>query len=68
VEDSGSVPNIQWQLTIVLVRVSLAVIKHHDKKQLGEERVYFFGLFFMIMVPSLRKVREELEAGTWSRC
>lgn len=25
----------------ILLRVIVAVIKHHDQKQLGEERVYF---------------------------
>jgi hypothetical protein len=27
--------------TVVLVKVSIAVMKHHEHKQLGEERVYF---------------------------
>ena len=41
-------------MVIVLVGVSLAVIKHHDPKPLGEERVYFILQF---RVPSLNEVR-----------
>ena len=29
----------------VLARVSVVVIKHHDQRQLGEERVYFISCF-----------------------
>jgi hypothetical protein len=32
---------------IIVVWVSIAVIKHHDLKQLGEERVYIFLLFVL---------------------
>lgn len=44
----------------VLVRVSIAVIKHRDKKCLGEERVYFI----LQGTPSLRegKAGTEVEA------
>ena len=30
-----------WPTYIPLVRISVAVIKHHDQNQVGEERVYF---------------------------
>ena len=29
----------------ILVRISIAVMKHYDQKQLGEERVYFTHIF-----------------------
>ena len=34
----------------VLVGVAIAAIKHHDQKQLGEERVYFAHVQFHIIV------------------
>ena len=43
----------------VLVRVSIAEIKHHDQKQLGEKRVYFL----ILLGPSPRKVRARTQAG-----
>lgn len=36
-------------LNLILGRVSTAVVKHHDQKPLGEERVYF-SLEFHIAV------------------
>lgn len=39
------------------LRVSIAVIKHHDYKQLGEERVYY-SLQLSAYIPLLRKFRE----------
>lgn len=30
----------------VFVRVNIAVMKHHDEKQLGEERAYIFTWLF----------------------
>lgn len=39
-----------------LLKVSAAVIKIHDQKQLGKERVYF-SLQFSNYTPSLREVR-----------
>lgn len=44
----------------VLVRASSAVIKCLDKKQLGEERIYYI---FHIINPSLKKAR----SGTQGR-
>lgn len=53
-------------LRVVIVRISVAMIKHNDQKQLGEEGVY--GLLKLILIvqsnsPSLREFR----AGIWSR-
>jgi len=41
-----------------IARVSIAVIKHHDQKQLGEERVYF-----SLHSPALNEVRAEIHTG-----
>lgn len=41
----------------VLVRVSIAVVKHHDQKRLGKERVY--GLYFQVTVYDCRKSGQE---------
>lgn len=38
---------IKYINQIVVVRVFIVVIKHHDLKQLGEEKVYFFLLFVL---------------------
>lgn len=43
-----------------LVRVSTAVMKHHDQKQLGEERIYF-TLQLSSHTSSLTKVRAIIE-------
>jgi hypothetical protein len=34
--------SLKGLLLSVLVRISSAMRKHHDQKQLGKERVYFF--------------------------
>lgn len=47
----------------VLVRTSTAVIKDHDPKLLGEEKVYFI-LQLLGHTLSLRKVRAETEVRT----
>ena len=47
------------QLQTVLVRLSIAVIKHHNQKQLEEERVYF-SLHRPATVPSGMEVRAEI--------
>ena len=54
--EQGS-PETQSSLLIfryVLVRVSIAVVKHHDQTQLGEERVFS---------SSSREVRAGTQAG-----
>lgn len=45
-----------------LDRVSIAVIKHYNLKQIGEERVYFA---FIFTVSHQRKSGLELKAETW---
>lgn len=55
-------------MTCTLVRVSIAMIKHHDQKQLAEKRVYFI-LQLSGHSPSLRTVRvgtydTKLKGGT----
>ena len=46
----------------ILARVSMAVIKHHVKKQLGEERVYST---LSLWVDHGVKPGQELRAGMW---
>ena len=49
-------------LSSVLIRVSIAVVKYHDHKQLWEERVYFsLQLTSQVICHLLAEVR----AGTW---
>jgi hypothetical protein len=49
-----------------LVRVSIAVIKHHDqKKQLGEERVYFPDASTIQSITERSQGRNSNRAGTW---
>ena len=45
----------------VLVGISIAVTKHHDKKQLGEERIFFI-LWFIFHHPG--KSGQELKIET----
>lgn len=45
----------------VLVRASIAEIKHHDKKCLGEERVYFILQYTSYSRHCLGKARQELK-------
>jgi len=46
----------------VLVRVSIAVTKHHDQKHAGEERV-LFCLHFQVIVHHWRKSGQEFKQG-----
>jgi hypothetical protein len=61
-------------LDIVLVRVTLAVVKHHDEKQLEEERVSFLSQFNITNSSSSKAVRaglkqdRNLEAGAMEGC
>lgn len=50
---------------LALVRVSIAAVKYHEEKQLGEERVIY--LQFQIMVHHRRTSRQGLKAGTWKQ-
>jgi hypothetical protein len=46
-------------------RVITAVVKHHNKKQLGEERVYFTHKFTLQFITKTSRVRNSGRAGTW---
>jgi hypothetical protein len=54
--------------TRVFDNVSIAVIKHHDQRQLNAgKRVFFFSFFFLcfhVMIYHQRKSEQELKAGT----
>ena len=43
-------PAFCWES--ILVRVTLAVMEHHDQKQLGEQRVYFIHNSLFILKSS----------------
>jgi hypothetical protein len=42
---------------MVLGRVTIAAMKHHDQKQLGEERVCFVLFCFTVSHSSLKAIR-----------
>ena len=49
----------------VLVRVSIAAAKHHDQKQVGEERVYWVHAFTSLFITKVSQDRSSSRAGTW---
>lgn len=51
----------------VLVKVSIALIKHHDQKQRGGDRLYF-SLYFPDNSPSLIEVRAKTQAKQEPGC
>ena len=48
-------------MKVVLVRSTIAVIKHHGQKQLGKERVYFI---LQLIIHHARKSGQDLEVRT----
>lgn len=50
---------------MILVKLSLAVKKHRDQKQLREERVYSI-LYFQVMLHHGGKSAQKPKAGTWT--
>ena len=54
----------QASLMSACLRVSTAVMKHHDQKQLGEERAYF-SLHVLMAIQHEGKPGQELKEGTW---
>ena len=64
--EDGEIYKTVTKCLSILVRVS-SVIKHHDQKQLGEEKVYF-SLQLPCHAPSLRKVRAKAEAEAKEEC
>jgi hypothetical protein len=51
----------------VLVRVSIAAMKHHDQKQVREERVYLAYIFIALFIIKGSQDRNSNRAGTWSQ-
>ena len=47
----------------ILVRVSTALTKPCDQKEVEKERVYMIFTYFQIVVPHLRKPGQELKQG-----
>lgn len=57
---------IEWfpKLRYYLIRVSITVIKHHDRKKLGKKR---FIISYKYQVPSIIEGCQELKVGTWRK-
>jgi hypothetical protein len=49
----------------VCLRVTIAVIKYHDKKQVGERKVYLLYTFVSMFVTTGNQDRNSNRAGTW---
>ena len=50
---------------MLLVGVTIAVMKHHDKKQFGEGMVYFIHNPKIQFISNSTKGRNSSKAGTW---
>jgi hypothetical protein len=50
---------------LVLVRVTLSVMKLHDQKQAGEERVYLAYISTSLFIIKGSQDRNSNRAGTW---
>lgn len=50
------------RLVTTCIRVSVAVIKHDEQKQLGKERIYFI---LKLVVHYLGRSGQELKSKTW---
>jgi hypothetical protein len=51
----------------VLLRVTIAVMRHQDQKQLEEERVYWIYISMSLFVVAGSQDRESNMAETWRR-
>jgi hypothetical protein len=52
-------------MVIVLVGVSIAVMKHHYQKKLGEERIYFYYISISQSTIQGCQDRNSNRSGTW---
>ena len=50
---------------IVLVRITVAVLEHHDEKQIGEERVYLGYTSTLLFIIRGVQDRNTSKTGTW---
>lgn len=51
----------------VMVRVTIAVIKHHDQKELGEERGYITHSSIQHLVSRMTDSRKSSRAAAWRK-
>jgi hypothetical protein len=51
----------------VLVRVTIAMMKHHDQKQLGEEKVYLAYTSTLLSIIEGSQDRNSNRPRTWSQ-
>jgi hypothetical protein len=52
---------------LVLVRVTIAVMKHHDQKQIGEERVYVAYASISLFITKGSQDWSSSRAGNWKQ-
>lgn len=57
----------QSYCVVVLVRVSIAMMKHHDQKQIGEEMVYLAYTSTPQFITKGSQSRNSHREGTWSQ-
>jgi hypothetical protein len=48
-----------------VVRITVAILKHHDQNQLGDERVYFTHRSIEQFIIKISEGRTSNRAGTW---
>jgi hypothetical protein len=66
VETLPGQPGVHSKTVPVLVTVSIAVMKHHSTKKLGEEMIGF-SAHFQVSVTEKDQGRNSHRAGTWRR-
>ena len=57
----------QSRLLSLLVRVTVAVMRHHDQKQTGEKKVYLASTSTSLLIIKGSRDRNSNRAGTWSQ-
>jgi hypothetical protein len=58
---------LSFDKSIVLARVTIAIRKHHDQKQVGEEIIYLVCIFIYIFIEERSKNRNETGQKTGGR-
>ena len=59
------VAHISEKMTPVIVKVTIALIKHHQQKQLVEERIYLAYASTSLFITEGNQDRNSNRAGTW---
>jgi uncharacterized protein Veg len=61
------VPRVSNERTVVLARISMAMMKHHGQKELGEEWVYLPDTSTSLFIIKGNQDRNLKRAETWSQ-